>query len=286
MDPIFVRINNRNTWIMIAGSVLISATLLFGIGEIMNVETSDGWWLGWLVIEVVVASVLYVIFQKLVVVRQSVEPHHYEHQQLELLRQLNETKDFRIRQIILDKMMGEDLLRGADLSNVVLTDIHLENANLAQAHLQHAILPKADLEGANLQEASLNEADLNHADLVHANLCKAELRSIHLEGAILATANLSGANLQYAMLGGASLYDANLSGVQLDYADLRGCCMLYAHLQGASLNNALFDEHTVLPDGEKWTTQLDLSRFTNASHPQYKSYQDADDSPVVNEKTA
>ena len=86
-------------------------------------------------VEFVVATVLFIIFQKLFAVRQRVEPHLYERQQLELLRQLNETNDLRIRQIILDKMMGEDLLRGANLSNVILTDIHLENANLERAYL-------------------------------------------------------------------------------------------------------------------------------------------------------
>src|SRR6266498_2520682 len=75
----------------------------------------------------------------------------YEQNQMTLLRQLVEARDLRTRQLILDTMMGEDLLRGVDLSNTTLVDIHLEKANLEHAHLQYATLPNADLEGANLQ---------------------------------------------------------------------------------------------------------------------------------------
>jgi uncharacterized protein YjbI with pentapeptide repeats len=184
---------------------------------------------------------------------------------LELLMQyLQETRDSRTRQIILDKMMSEDLLRGADLCRIALNDVHLEGANLEMANLSQGALSEVDLEGANLARARLSEADLSSADLVNANLRGAELTRCQLNGARLVNAQLNGANLQNASLQDASLYEADLSGARLNDADLRGCCLRNVNLHQASLDGALFDENTVLPDGEPWTPQTDMADFTQA----------------------
>lgn len=202
-----------------------------------------------------------------------------------LLQQLKDAPDQRTRQRIADALMGDDLLNGADLSSLSLSDIHLESANLENADFSHTELAEADLENANLQHADLSDADLTHADLLNANLCDAELTHIHLDGATLANANLSGACLQNACLRGASLYDADLAGAQLDNADLRGCVLLYANLQGASFEGARFDETTVLPDGELWKLTTDMRRYTDVAHNDYISYE-ANESPTFRDSSA
>ena len=204
----------------------------------------------------------------------SANPSLYKQKQALLVLRLKQASDLRTRQLILDKMMAEDLLRAADLSHTALHDIHLESANLEEADLCGAALPEADLEGANLQHADLSDADLKSADLMNAKLCAAELSHIHLDGATLAKADLSAADLQYACLRDASLYAAQLKDAQLDYADLRGCCLMYADLDGASFHGTLFDETTVLPNGEQWTPKVNMQRFTDDSHADYLSYRE------------
>lgn len=63
--------------------------------------------------------------------------------------------------------------------------------------------------------------------------------------------------------------DVDLTNVRLDHADLRGCCLMNANLCGASLKGAQFDPNTVLPNGEPWTPEDDISRFTDADHADF-----------------
>lgn len=184
-----------------------------------------------------------------------------------LVQRLKETRDRRTSQRILDRMMSENLLRAANLSQVALCEVHLERANLVNADLCRASLLDTDLERANLQGAQLDQADLKNAKLIKANLRDADLHRVRLEGALMADADLSGADLQHACLQGASLFDAELCGACLDHADLRGCCLMYANLEGASLEGTLFDETTVMPNGEPWSAHTDLMRFTSNAQP-------------------
>lgn len=97
-----------------------------------------------------------------------------------------------------------------------------------------------------------------------------------LEGKALHYADLKGANLYYANLRG-----ADLRGAQLQGADLIGADMRDADLRGANLNKAMvmwrnkstgeirqanmthavYDERTVLPNGEHWHNGVDWAQF-------------------------
>ena len=107
---------------------------------------------------------------------------------------------------------------------------------LHDGSLRGAYLGRANLEGADLSRASLYEADLSGANLYKVNLYKA---------------NLSGANLSGANLEGADLNRASLSG---------------ARLLGASL------EYVALPDGTNWTPDIDMARFIDPEHPDFRRY--------------
>ena len=91
-----------------------------------------------------------------------------------------------------------------------------EKTTICEAVVE-AVLSDADLRGANLSDASLSDANLRGANLRDANLRGANLRDANLRGA-----NLSDANLSDADLSDANLSDADLSGANLSDADLRG----------------------------------------------------------------
>jgi hypothetical protein len=97
------------------------------------------------------------------------------------------------------------VLTGADLRGAVLTDVVLTGAVLTGADLTDA-----DLTGAVLADAVLAGADLTDADLTGAVLTRAVLR-----GAVLTGADLTDADLTGAVLGGAVLTDADLRGAVL-----------------------------------------------------------------------
>ncbi|MBC7813856.1 MAG: pentapeptide repeat-containing protein [Burkholderiales bacterium] len=109
--------------------------------------------------------------------------------------------------------------------------------------LSDGSLKKAYLRNANLQEVDLSDAFFQQADLAKAILIRAKIRN--------------------ATLRDTDLREANLQEADLTLADLRGALLVSANLQGANLENAIFDESTTLPNGEKWTTTTDMSVFTS-----------------------
>ena len=121
-------------------------------------------------------------------------------------------------------------LQGSWLNGVNLEDAHLEKAVLTETHLQ-----EADLSGADLQMAYLIEARLQGADFSTTNLQGALLREAQLQGAWLAWARLQEALLRRAQLQGATLRGTQLQGATLDTAQLQGAWLCEAQLQEADL---------------------------------------------------
>jgi uncharacterized protein YjbI with pentapeptide repeats len=167
--------------------------------------------------------------------------------------------------------------------------INLSRANLKKANLFATDLRVANLQGANLvlsnlRATDLSEADISDADLMSANLIAANLKAANLTSANLENANLSGAYLWLANLTNTNLKSANLRSVSLFEANLKGTNLLFANLRDANLNNAIFDEKTVLPDLQPsgtfdensepvdlkyWTHETDMTRYTNPNHPHF-----------------
>ena len=169
-------------------------------------------------------------------------------------------------------------LKGANLAHVTLERANLSKANLERANLSKANLSEANLSEANLSEANLDEAYLNKANLRGANLSKANVISTNLEGANLTHVNLKESWLVASDLEGADLKQANLSYTYLESAWLMKTCLEDANLEGAelgearlwgaNLNGAIF-KHATLPDRTTWTTQTDMGRFTDKTHPHF-----------------
>lgn len=124
-------------------------------------------------------------------------------------------------------------LRGAALEGANLSGAHLEGADLQGAHLEGA-----DLSKARLTKAELLKARLGKANLTDARLEGAELEEAHLEWAELPGAHLEKAYLMHAFLEGADLSKAHLEGALLENADLQEANLTNARLEKANLEHA------------------------------------------------
>lgn len=163
-----------------------------------------------------------------------------------------------------DALQGSSGLVGADLQQIELSTIHLEQANLSranltganlrEAHLSGTMLYRADLSGANLSQASLPQTDLRGVRLRAADLSGADLsesrmgmQSAGRDGVRVQVgarfypvlrADLSQAVLTRAKLRGADLVGADLSGAKMQGVDLARANLGYANLQGSDLSGA------------------------------------------------
>lgn len=164
----------------------------------------------------------------------------------------------------------------ADLRGAVLRGAVLKDASFIVANLEGASLSESDLRGAVFRGARMTGAHLRLANLYGAMLDGAELRNGQMKMAFLRRADLSRADLRGADLYRADLREANLTGARLEGADLRG-----ADLTGADLSAARFDPTTVLPDGNTWSAEVDLGRFTQPDHPDYWRYVRPPDWPAA-----
>ena len=153
-------------------------------------------------------------------------------------------------------------------SDSLLKGARLRKANLQEANLLNANLQGADLTNANLQGASLGGAHLQGANLSWAFLQGANLSWAFLQGVKLTVAKLQGANLVAAQLRGADLTAANLQGADSSWAFLQEANLFAAHLRGANLTDAKLQGVT-LPDGNKYTDNIDIKKFTDPTHPEF-----------------
>jgi uncharacterized protein YjbI with pentapeptide repeats len=99
--------------------------------------------------------------------------------------------------------------------------------------------------------------NLRNGNIAGKNYSKANLRGGDLGGC-----NLKSTNLQYANLNSATLGGANLQGTNLCEADLQNA--IFEH---HTLGKTHFDSNTILPDGNRWTQETDMRRFTDPTYP-------------------
>lgn len=160
--------------------------------------------------------------------------------------------------------LSETWLSGAKLRGAVLHAANLEKSHLGMAEMEHtflsyANLKQANLTVANLQFAILEGANLQETDLRHTQFLRNGMHNVNLEKANLSFATLQETSMNYANLRNADFTQANLKGVWLNDADLLG----------AKLRHTDFDTDVTLPDGNKWTPETDLRRFTDPTHPEF-----------------
>ncbi len=165
-------------------------------------------------------------------------------------------EELRARGWLTDGTLQEHDLRGAHLEDAKLWDADLQGVNFTWAKLKNANLNRVNFVGADLTQANLTAASCKYTDLRSANLFEAKLYRVNFLGADLRRANLKGAHLENS---------------KLNEADLRG----------AILDDACFDEMTIMPDGEAWTPDTDIARFTDSHHAAHWSPHSTQDMPRI-----
>lgn len=202
---------------------------------------------------------------------------------LDMASQNNHVAKQAVNELRREGWLTDGSLQGAalrhinDIGDGYLLGIELRQADLQQADLNNAKLQMADLEYAQLQQADLIGADLQSASLYGANLTHAQMIGANLQGATLWYATLQGADLEAAKMQDAKLIFADLKGADLREARLQGATLEGANLEGVKLTRRMlspdcelgFNEETILPDGSRWTAEVDIRQFTDASHPQF-----------------
>ncbi len=154
-------------------------------------------------------------------------------------------------------------IMNANLATADLTNIDLRNANLSDIYLESASLVKANLWGANLKNADLGNANLTGADLTGVNLTGADTYGANFTNTNLRNANLEGADLWFSDLEGANLQGTNLLGANLENVNLNA-------VTWKAKDNISSTIEVILPDGRKWTPDIDLECFTNSEHHYYQ----------------
>jgi len=170
-------------------------------------------------------------------------------QKADLLLQLNST-DTNFAKRTLRVVEARGWLRDGSLEGIDLANANLEGAEIVAARLARASLINANLHNGEIVSADLRHTDLRYADLREASLISADLRH---------------AQLYRTDLRGADLRGANLEGVQFENP--------LTEEQTVELQKVLMDEDTLLPSGENWHPDVDLSRFFDPSHEQFQSYE-------------
>ena len=153
---------------------------------------------------------------------------------------------------------------GAKFFQTEMKGARMFGSNFYKSELADVKLATANLQGCNFFSADLTGADLERAGLYGSNFTGAILKNASLQGAALREANLSRADLEGANLEDADLWGANLSRAYLSGANLKAANLECAFLENTILENIVWDELTVWPEGftpDSGTTEKEENLF-------------------------
>lgn len=141
---------------------------------------------------------------------------------------------------VLNEQKRHDLrhLEGVDLSGTNLEDTRFRGLSCNKSTFDSARLDRAQLTNCELKQCSFVNARMDNVVLSKANCADADLTG----------ASLTGARLYGAKLTNAKLHGADLSEAILFRADLRGADLSKCIFHNTNLEDALFDERTVVDD--------------------------------------
>lgn len=192
-------------------------------------------------------------------------------------KRLLEMEEGWLEEALAQKQFERANWQGMVLPEADLSGADLQHANLSEARLEYANLNNARLYNTQLINATLWEANLMNVNIMNSVMYKAALWRTNLSGANLTLCNLSETNMSGAILvdtklgsadlANANLVEANLAKSFLGHANLSKANLEDANLEGSWLNNAHFDEDTILPDGQRWTPRVKMAHFTDANYP-------------------
>ncbi len=146
--------------------------------------------------------------------------------------------------VLIDRIVG-----GGEAEEHLKADLI---AQLGSQVNEEAIRAAEELERRGwLRNGSLKGMHLFQANLDGATLFMADLRTVYFESCNLRETDLTNANLQ---------------GSQFVLVELQGANLWGANLQEVWFGDCVFDVRTTLPDGDHWTPDTDLERFTDPNH--------------------
>lgn len=168
------------------------------------------------------------------------------------------------------RLLQEKLVREAG-SNINHVAVHATNELRAYGLLEqeHSVLKGAVFSGSNLTEANLSEVNLEGAYFEGVDLINTALFSTNLQGAKFLLCDLAGAALEGANLSDAVFKDTSLFGTFLANANLSRANLSNSYMGNAHLWETKFDENTILPDGLRWSTDIDMTRYTDPENPDF-----------------
>ena len=196
------------------------------------------------------------------------------------LKELDSYNSHRERETFFSESI-EIALTWSDLSDINLSGKILKGIDF---HGIYFVLPKADFSYAELMNANFKNTNLYSANFTNSNLMNTCFTEANMIGADMTNANMQNSSLCSAYLYGAKLKNAyleraDLRDVRMIEADLENAALVSANLGHANLSNAnlkkvnfdgaKFDRFTVLPDGSMYSSEEDLERFINPSHPNF-----------------
>ena len=143
-------------WIL--GSLLALTVLSTLVSGFIDAEKADGeWWAEWFQgfsAEMMGAALVFLILE--LVMSQMRYSDLREQQQARLRARLNKARATSTRQVIVDEMHDDDLLRGTDLTNADLSFLDLTQMDFTRANLKGADLREADMYQAILFDVAID----------------------------------------------------------------------------------------------------------------------------------
>jgi uncharacterized protein YjbI with pentapeptide repeats len=140
-------------------------------------------------------------------------------------------------------------LARADFSGQVLTNVHLDGADLTGANLTRTQLTLSSLVNATLAGVNASFVNLSGSDLSGAKTVSTDptIGRANFSNAFIKDTNLTGANLRTAVFDGANIIDGGsqkttFDSAQLDDASFVGAVVKGAVFSGATLGNTRFEK--------------------------------------------
>ncbi|MBO6857582.1 pentapeptide repeat-containing protein [Roseibium sp.] len=151
------------------------------------------------------------------------------------------------------------ILDDANMAGAILTDANLSFGHFVDADFSGADLTRANLNLALLESAILSKANLEEAMLMRTDLVNADLAGCDLLGANFTEANLMQANLQKALCFNTIFNRAILESVNLNKSFCFSAIFTDAVLTNAKLESAYF------VNAEFFCSNLSAANLTNAN---------------------
>lgn len=160
--------------------------------------------------------------------------------------------------------LEEAILIKANLSRTEAVSLNLKRANLSNSDFSRAKLSNAQMQEANLNQANLTYADLEEAKLNNASLVGVKLENTHMKKADFSNATLTDAQITASSLEEASFRKAYLQNASISRTNLRKTNFESASLQESEINDSDF-KGAHLQKADLRNAKLNLVDFRGAN---------------------